>query len=214
MKLPIKELNSRIKDKLPVKEAEEKVNELYNTILSFFEDRMDRIENKLEDSGVIKTKTSKLGIVLGTLAGLAVGATAALKLPVDEISSNIKDFKIPVKDTGKKVNHLYNNALSFFGNAMHNVEDKMEDVGLIERKNTGPGIFLGAIAGLAVGAAAALLLAKDKGEDFRNKLSDQFEKTKDQLMAKKEETLHFAKNETENVKNAASAQTKDFTHHI
>lgn len=213
MKLSFKDINDQIKEKLPVKETEAKANEMYKTLVSYFEDRLNRIEGRIEDAGIIKRETSKTGIVVGTLAGLAVGAIAALKLPLDDINiPKVKDIKIPVRETGEKVNNLYHNLAHFFQNRMHNVEGRMEDVGIIEKKNTGPGIFLGALAGLAVGSAAALLLAQDSGEEFREKVVKNYNKTKDQLFEKKDEKSQYAKNEAENVKNAASAQTKDFTH--
>lgn len=134
-------------------------------------------------------------------------------------------MKIPVKNT-KKINHLYDNVTSFFGKKLHKAEDKMEDYGLIEKKKTGPGMLLGALAGLAVGAGAALLLAKDTGEDLRKKISKNFNEGKEKLMEKKEEftakkdklmseaedKANVVKKEAHNVKNAAIANNKDFTH--
>ncbi len=134
-------------------------------------------------------------------------------------------MNIPVKNK-KKINHLYDNVSSFLGKKLHKAEDKMEDYGLIEKKKTGPGMLLGALAGLAVGAVAALLLAKDKGEDLRNKISTNFNETKEKLMEKKEEAVekkdqymseaedkvNAVKKEAHNVKNAAIANNKDFTH--
>lgn len=134
-------------------------------------------------------------------------------------------MNIPVKNT-KKINHLYDNVTSFLGKKMHKAEDKMEDYGLIEKKKTGPGMLLGALAGLAVGAGAALLLAKDTGEDLRKKISKNFNNTKEKLMEKKEELkekkenlmtkaedkANAVKKEAHNVKNAAIANNKDFTH--
>jgi gas vesicle protein len=134
-------------------------------------------------------------------------------------------MNIPVKNT-KKINHLYDNVTSFLGRNLHKAEDKMEDLGLIKKKKTGPGMLIGALAGLAVGAGVALLLAKDTGEDLRKKISKNFDETKVKFLEKKEELTHkkdelvsktedkvkAIKKEAHNVKNAAIANNKDFTH--
>ncbi|MDQ3395177.1 MAG: YtxH domain-containing protein [Bacteroidota bacterium] len=206
-------------------EAEEKTNQLYNEIISFFENRMHKAEDKLEDLGIIQSKTSTTKVVLGTLAGLVLGVAAAVKfqltdvnIPVKDIKKQVKGMKLPVKETGKKVNKLYNNFSSYLVNRLHNVEGKMEDVGLIEKKNTGPGILLGLLAGLVVGGAAALLLAKDSGEEFREKVNTKFNRTKDQLiakkdelMSKKDEKLNFNNQETEDVAFETTSPITDYT---
>lgn len=115
----------------------------------------------------------------------------------------------PIKK--ENVNNLLNNVTSFLGKR-YTIEKKAEDLGLVEhRTKSGPGILLGALAGLAVGAGAALLLARQSGSELRGKLGEQLDVAKNKFNDKKEETLKFAKRETENVANAAKANRKDFT---
>lgn len=213
MNFSVKDIKAKLRDgDYQLNKTEEKANDVYDTIVSFFENRINKLENRFDDSRIVKKETSTTGIVLGTLAGLAIGAVAALRLPDSDIKlPKAKDLRRTGRETGKKVNSLYNNLSSFFDYKLHNVENRMEDAGLIEKRNTGPGIILGALAGLAIGGAAALLLAQDTGKDFRTKVQKNFNEKKDQLINKKEDILHFAKKETENVKNASKAQDKDFS---